>query len=185
MIGRTFERLEEGFIVFLLGAMTLLASLQVVLRYVFNSGISWAMEATSYLFGWLIFFGLAYGVKKGSHIGVDVLVRRLPRAAQQVTGIVAILLCLLYAGLMLYGAYVYVDRMRLLGVEAEDIAIERWILLSILPIGLALLFVRLLQAGWRILAGRAGGLELADEAHEAIEHFKASSEAGADGDKSR
>ena len=33
------DRLEEGMIALLLGAMTLLTFLQVVLRYIFNSGL--------------------------------------------------------------------------------------------------------------------------------------------------
>lgn len=183
MLGRLINRLEEGIIAFLLAAMTLLTFVQVVLRYVFNSGLSWALEATTYTFGWLIFFGISYGVKVGSHIGVDVAVRSLSPTLQKVVGLTAVGLSLLYAALMIYGGYNYVATMHMLGVEAEDLPIQRWLLVLIVPIGMALMFFRLAQNGWAILSGNATGVRLADEARETIEQFRATDTAGRDGGK--
>ncbi len=167
MVG-LLNKLEEGFIALLLAAMTLLTFVQVVLRYVFNSGLFWALEATTYMFGWLVLFGMSYGVKVGSHIGVDLFVKMAPPRVQRLIGILTALLALLYAGLLLYGGWVYVDKMHILGVEAEDLPIQRWVLLLIVPLGFALLFLRLAQAAWRILSGQQAGFRLADEAAEAL-----------------
>ena len=181
---RTFvDKLEEGFIAALLAAMTLLTFVQVVLRYVFNSGFVWALEATTYMFGWLVMFGIAYGVKVGSHIGVDAVVKIFAPATQRALGVLAGLLCMLYAGILFYGAWGYVGKMHLLGVEAEDIAIPRWQLQIILPVGFALLFLRLAQSTWRILAGRQSGFRLADEAREAIEQLHDDRNATPGGDR--
>ncbi len=174
---RIAGKLEEGVIAFLLAAMTLLTFTQVVLRYVFNSGLFWALEATTYMFGWLVLFGMSYGIRVGSHIGVDILVKQLPPRWQRWVGVLAGLLCLLYAGIVLYGGIVYIDKMHTLGVEAEDLPIQRWLLLIILPIGFALLFVRLAQATWRIFTGSQSGLRLADEAREAIDQLHMTDEA--------
>ena len=51
--------------------MTLLTFLQVVLRYVFNTGLLWVLEADFYLFAWLVLIGMSYGVRVHAHIGVD------------------------------------------------------------------------------------------------------------------
>jgi C4-dicarboxylate transporter DctQ subunit len=165
------NKLEEGFIALLLASMTVLTFVQVVLRYVFNSGLFWALEATTYMFGWLVLFGMSYGVKVGSHIGVDVLVKTLSPRSQRAVGILAGLLCLLYAGIVFYGGTIYVDKMIMLNVEAEDLPIQRWLLIVILPIGFALLFLRLAQATWRIVAGKQSSFRLADEAREAIDQL--------------
>ena len=77
---------------------------------------------------------------------------------------------------MLAGSYNYVDTMHTLGVEAEDLPIERWILLLALPIGFVLLLWRLAETTWRIATGKDTTLHLADEARETIEQFKASGE---------
>lgn len=168
-----FERImgvvEEGAIAFLLAFMTLLTFVQVVLRYLFNTGFVWALELTTYLFAWMVLLGMSYGVKVGSHLGVDALVRLMPLRWQRIVGVIVVLLGMLYAGLLLFGSYEYVDKMHTISVEAEDLPIQRWVLLLCLPIGYALLMFRLGQAGWRIVTGEQQGLRLADEAKEAIE----------------
>jgi C4-dicarboxylate transporter DctQ subunit len=151
--------------------MTLLTFTQVVLRYVFNTGLIWALEATTYLFGWLVLFGISYGIRTGSHIGVDILVQKLPPGGRRAVGVAAGLLCALYAAILLIGSWNYLDVMHTMGVEAEDLPIERWILILILPIGFALLLARLLELTWRILSGRQPGFHLADEAQEFIDAF--------------
>lgn len=161
-------RLEEWLLAALLCAMTVLAFVQVVLRYGFNSGLLWALEANFYLFGWLVLLGISYGVRVRAHIGVDALVRLLPVPIRRAVGLLVTALAITYTCLMLYGSWVYIARLRLMGVEAEDIPVERWILSSCLLIGFALLLFRLLEMGRRILTGESSGYELADEAHDAI-----------------
>ena len=171
MLARAIDRLEEGLIAFLLAAMTLVSFVQVVLRYVFNSGFLWALEATTYLFAWLVLIGISYGVKVGSHIGVDVLVSQLPRQGKRIAGIVAGLLSILYAVLLLIGGWQYFATVRMIGVTAEDIPVQRWILVIILPVGFALLLFRLVQMTWRIIRGEEAGMRLANEAADAMRHF--------------
>jgi C4-dicarboxylate transporter, DctQ subunit len=163
-----WERLEEGFIALLLAGMTLLTFTQVVLRYGFNTGFVWALEANTYMFGWLILFGISYCVRVHAHIGIDILVKALPAATQRVVGLVAIGFCALYACLMLYGAWNYIDRLMRLGITGEDILAPRWLLTIIMPIGFLLLLIRLLEQAYLILAGKARGFELADEAAEVL-----------------
>jgi C4-dicarboxylate transporter DctQ subunit len=67
------NRLEENFIALLLAAMTLITFSQVIARYFFNTGAVWALELTTYLFAWLVLFGMSYGVRVGAHIGIDVV----------------------------------------------------------------------------------------------------------------
>jgi C4-dicarboxylate transporter DctQ subunit len=168
MFEKMMNRLEEGLMILLLVAMTLLTFSQVVLRYVFNSGWGWALEATTYMFGWLVMIGISYGIKVGFHIGVDVLVKLLPRPGQRIAGLIAALLCLAYAVILFIGGYQYFDTMLLLDVEAEDIPLPRWLLVVIVPIGFGLLGFRLLQMTWRILTGRLAGFNLGDEAAEVL-----------------
>ena len=72
---RWLERLEEGLIAFLMAAMTLIAFVQVVARYVFNYSFVWALELNGVFFAWLIFIGMSYGVRVGAHIGIDAVVK--------------------------------------------------------------------------------------------------------------
>ncbi|MBI1207628.1 MAG: TRAP transporter small permease subunit [Azospirillum sp.] len=184
MIGRITANLEEGLIAILLAGMTVLTFTQVVLRYIFNSGLLWGLEATTYMFGWLILLGISYGVRVNAHIGVDLAVKSLPPLLRRLVGVITIALCLLYAGMMFWGSYYYVEKLERLGVDAQDIEFPRWILTLALPLGFALLGVRLIQVLIDILKGRRQGFELADEAADVIKEFggeahpDASSESG-------
>jgi C4-dicarboxylate transporter DctQ subunit len=168
VLRNALHRLEESLLVLILTAMTLLTFVQVVLRYVFNTGIMWALEATTYMFGWLVLLGMSYCVRVRAHIGVDAAIRLLSPGWRRALGLFVLVLTLVYTGLMLYGALVYIEKLQIIGVEAEDIPIQRWILSLCVPIGFALLGVRLLEMGWRILTGQSPGYELADEAAEAM-----------------
>jgi C4-dicarboxylate transporter DctQ subunit len=86
---RWLEHLEEGLIVFLMAAMTIVTFVQVVARYIFNYSFVWALELTGVMFAWLIFTGMSYGVRVGAHIGVDAVVKSLSAGAARAVGIVA------------------------------------------------------------------------------------------------
>jgi TRAP-type C4-dicarboxylate transport system permease small subunit len=66
---RVIDKFEEWVISLMLLLMTGLAFTQVVLRYVFNGGFTWALELTSVFFAIMIFIGISYGVRVGAHIG--------------------------------------------------------------------------------------------------------------------
>jgi len=103
--GKMADRVEEGLIAFLLTVMTLISFMQVVARYVFNYSFVWALELVTFLFAWLIFLGISYGVRIGSHIGVDALVRTLAPAKARAVAVVATVLCMVYAAIVFYGGW--------------------------------------------------------------------------------
>lgn len=165
---KILDHLEEWIVATMLAAMTALTFVQVVMRYVFNSGLSWALELTTVFFAFMIFVGISYGVRVGSHIGVDALVKLLGHNARRTVSILAVLLSLLYIGLVLTGASAYVLKMKDAGIEFEDMPIERWQVLAIMPIGYLLTGWRFLQILTGLVTGKAESLHLADEAADAL-----------------
>jgi len=162
------KSLDEWLIAILLAAMTLLTFSQVVMRYVFNSGFTWALEMTTVLFAGMIFIGISYGVRVGAHIGVDALVKLMPNKLRRTVSIVAVLLCLVYAGMVIYGSMQYVLKMKEAGIELEDMAIPMWIVRAILPLGFVLLVLRFLPVLINLITGKSDRLHLADEVEEAL-----------------
>lgn len=145
------NRLEEGVLATLLALMTVLTFVQVVLRYAFNSGIVWSLEATTYSFAALVFIGMSYGVRTHTHIAVDLFTRKLPKKIERAVNVGAIVACLVYAALMFYGATVFVERLLVLGNYARDVPAPKWLLTVTMPLGFALLAFRFLEAGWHLL----------------------------------
>jgi C4-dicarboxylate transporter DctQ subunit len=164
---RWLEYLEEGLITFLMAAMTLLAFVQVISRYVFNYSFVWALELTGVMFAWLIFFGMSYGVRVGAHIGVDAAVKLLsPRTARIVESI-ATVLCIVYALLVVVGGAQYVYKIYSVGILMQDIPIQSWIPRIVLPMGFLLLAFRFAQVLWRLATGQDAHL-LGDETKDAL-----------------
>ena len=165
---KILNRLEEWIISLMLLAMTGLTFLQVVMRYDFNSGFTWALELTTVFFAIMIFVGVSYGVRVGSHIGVDALVKLLPAGKRKAVALLAVALSLVYVGFILTGSMQYVLKMKDVGIELEDMSIERWQVLAVMPLGMALTGFRFLQIFYDLITGRADSLRLADEAAEAM-----------------
>lgn len=152
------ERAEEALMAIFLVIMTVMTFAQVVMRYVFNSGITWSLEATTFSFGWLVLIGMSVGIRANTHLAVDVATNTLMPGLKKLTAIIAVALSLLYAGLMLWGSWELIGRLGDLGNLARDIPLPRWLLLIILPIGFGLLGFRLLQAAGEIIKGTREGL---------------------------
>lgn len=150
---RYFDKLEEWLMAVFLLIMTVMTFLQVVLRYVFDSGLVWSLEATTYSFGWLVLLGMSSGIRTNSHIAVDLVVGTLSPWLRMLAALGAVVFSLFYAGLMGYGGLIFVERLMDLGNFARDIALPRWLLMVILPIGFGLLGLRLVQASIDIIKG--------------------------------
>ena len=172
MVRNLVTKLEEGFLSVLLVSMTLLVFAEVVARFGFNAGIHWAQEVTLLLAAWFVLFGASYGVKVGAHIGVDVFVKMLPEGTHRFMTLVAVGLCLVYCGLFLYGSWIYLSKMKMIGIELEDLPVPKWIPMTILVIGFVLLIIRFLQLGWKVVTKQADGFHFADEAEESMEIAK-------------
>ena len=104
-INQSLNRLLHATIALCLSCMALFVFLNVVLRYFFNSGLTWAEEASRYLFIWLIFLGAIVASRENAHLGVDTLVRRLSVKAQKFVFIFNNIVLVIVMGLCTHGAW--------------------------------------------------------------------------------
>jgi TRAP-type transport system small permease protein len=77
-------KLIELLLVLLLLAMVVMVFGNVVLRYGFNSGITFSEELSRWAFVWLIFLGAVLAIRDSGHLGTDMLVGRLGRSGKMV-----------------------------------------------------------------------------------------------------
>ncbi|NNE52538.1 MAG: TRAP transporter small permease [Sulfitobacter sp.] len=106
-LGRIVSEIEETAIAILLGLMTIITFINVVLRYGFNTGIIWGLEMVTFLFAWLVLFGISYAVKVTAHLGVDAVINLFSAGPRRVFAVIAGLVCVIYAGLLFKGAWDY------------------------------------------------------------------------------
>ena len=106
-IGHIVNEIEETTIAILLGLMTLITFVNVVLRYGFNTGIIWGLESVTFLFAWLVLFGVSYGFKVRAHLGVDALINVVSNKKRKTMAMITAFVCILYAFLLLKGSWDY------------------------------------------------------------------------------
>ncbi len=104
-LGHIVNEIEESIIAILLGLMTLITFVNVVLRYGFNTGIIWGLESVTFLFAWLVLFGVSYGFKVRAHLGVDALINVVSQKKRKSMAMITAFVCILYAFLLLTGSW--------------------------------------------------------------------------------
>ena len=77
----------------------------VLTRYLFGRPTVWQTEVSIYLLVFVTFVGAAYGLKHHAHVGVDLLVERLPLRAQLVTRVVTAVLALGVVVVVIWTSY--------------------------------------------------------------------------------
>ena len=98
-------RLLRVAIAICLAAMVVLVFTNVVLRYLFNSGIATSEELSRWLLVWLTFLGAIVALRQHAHLGVDTLVRALPPRGKLVCFMLSYLLMLYVDGLLTLGSW--------------------------------------------------------------------------------
>jgi len=213
-IGRFVHNFEEIAIAALLGLMTLVTFVNVVLRYGFDTGLIWGLELVTFMFAWLVLLGISYAVKMTAHLGVDALINALRPTRRKFLGLLSALLCIVYAFLLLKGAWDYwanfanlpqttgrwfptgLEEMKRTSYRAWytviDIPLPEWlrwleplmnegeayeklprfIPYAMLPIGMALLLFRFVQAGILIMQDKTDRLIVSHEAEDAVADIK-------------
>ncbi len=169
MLMRILNRTEEAVICILLVSTTLLVFIDVVMRFGFNTGFMWSQELTLHMSAWFVLFGASYGLKVGSHIGMDSFVNIFPRKGRRILTGLATIIAIGYCWLVLYGSWIYLKKMKMIGIDLEDMPIPTWLAHGMLLVGFSFLTVRLSIILWAVATDKADGFKKADEAKESLE----------------
>ena len=97
-------RALETLVVFCLAGMVVLVFGNVVLRYVFNSGITVSEELSRWLFVWVTFMGAIVAMHEGAHLGTDMMVSRLSVGGKKICLVLGHLLMLFVCWLLFKGS---------------------------------------------------------------------------------
>jgi C4-dicarboxylate transporter, DctQ subunit len=172
------DRLEECIIAFLIAAATLIIFVAVVHR--FASGVaafqpftarinmSWAQELCIFMFVWMAKFGAAYGVRAGTHVGVDVLVNRLGPSKRKILITIGLVGGAIFTGIVGTLGANLVWKIAHTDQTSEDMEVPIWIVYLCIPLGSYLMCYRFIQVIVHFL--KTGELPHRDQGHvEGIE----------------
>jgi C4-dicarboxylate transporter DctQ subunit len=142
--GRTDEvidRVEQTLITILLSLMITIAFLQIVLRNIFATGITWADPLVRNLVLWVGFVGAAIATREGKHITIDVLPQWVPQQVKTIIGIIIQLFAAFICGLLTFAAVKFVRNEALMG-SITFVGVPAWVPQLILPITFGIMALR-------------------------------------------
>jgi len=102
---KSLSEILNSALAILLAAMSILVLGNVILRYIFHSGIMWSEEMSRYLFVWMIIIGIIVAFKENLHFGVDIVTKALPKTTQKVFAIVSNIIILYILWILLKGSW--------------------------------------------------------------------------------
>ena len=159
VLGRAVALLADGAMA--LAAIGLLMSLvligwAVVMRYVFNAAPVWVDDIVGFNLVAIVMLAAAQTLRRGEHIGVDLLVGRLSAAGRRWARAWAAIATGAIACVLIVNGWGTAKLARTLGLLTEG-ALEwpTWWLMLLMPVGGALLLLAAIEALWRVLAGKA------------------------------
>ncbi|MBI3966969.1 MAG: TRAP transporter small permease [Chloroflexi bacterium] len=124
---------------------------EVVARYIFNESLGTGGEFTNIVIIWAVLVGAAAGTREGVHIGVSVLVKRLPPWLAKDVVVLGLVVSAFFTAFIAY----YGVQLVLFSFESQQVTGEmyfpRWPLYLSVPVGMALMTVHLLQNAYDLI----------------------------------
>ncbi len=136
---KLIDRILRVFLIVALVAMFCEVIAEVASRFIFHNPLPWGAEVSQTLLVWVTFIGAAAAFLRGDHIGVDMLISRLPRTARAVLTGANLLIILLFLGCGIQSGHKVVARVW--DDVTASLQISAGILYLALPVGFALTFV--------------------------------------------
>lgn len=137
---RVIALIEDGLLAVLLSTMIAVATAQIFLRNMWETGFVWGDPFTKVLVLWVALLGAMVATRQNNHIHIDVLSRFLPAKARAATQVVNALFASFVCGLVAYHA----ARLVMLDKDAGTAfgAVPTWASELIIPFGFGVIGLR-------------------------------------------
>ena len=138
------EQFEKWFLIVSLIVMVLVTFMQIVLRW-FNAATVWAEEFSRYVMLYQVWVGASYAVHEDAHIRITALIGKLSGGRRRGKDLVVLTLWLLFALWLTVEGCVLVGKIAAMGQVSSAMRIPMTIPYASVPIGGALMTIRLVQ----------------------------------------
>lgn len=130
---------------------------QVIFRYLIKSPLPWSEELARYCFVWIVFLGGAIGLSRGVHLGVDLLVSRLPERLRTSLDVLTNAMIATFAGAVTWASLPVISMNMLQRSPALGVPMA-WIYLAI-PVSMVLIILICAERILAVIRAPAGRLE--------------------------
>ena len=135
------SRVEKYLVGAMLSVMILLAFLQIILRNVLSTGISWGDPLVRYLVLWVGFIGASLATKEGKHITIEIFSRWFSKHSGLYFKAIASLVSAFVCGLLTFAGWTFVQNEAQMAATSF-LKIPAWVPQIIIPVTFALITLR-------------------------------------------
>lgn len=146
---RLMWKIEEFFITITLAIMSIVTFGAVVSRFSFRFPLPWSEELVRYLFAWTILVGSSIAVRKGAHIGINVVVDRLPVSWRKYANMLAILIAICFCVFLFFIGYDQMMSQR--DQYSPAMEVNMALVYACLPVGAILMIISFIAVLWQDL----------------------------------
>ncbi len=144
-LNHILNHIEEYFTAISLFLISLLVFVQAVLRYGFNTSLSWSDEVARYMIVWIVFVGSSIAVREKAHASVDAVTAFLPGLMQRIFSIVVNILGLAFCVVAIWAGYGLVANALSFNTVTATMGISMAFPYLAIPVGASLMFIRFMQ----------------------------------------
>ena len=140
------ERFEEFIMVLLLTLISCVMMLQVIMRYCFNSSLSWAEELCRYAFIWSAFLSIGFSIKNKSILRVDTVMELMPGFIKTILKLFTQCIVVVFFIYLFYHSIAVIRAIRLSGQISPAMGIPMYLIYASAMVGFFLTIIRSIQS---------------------------------------
>ena len=129
---------------------SLLLFINVVLRYIFLSPISWAEELSIYIMIWIVFVAGSGVFRNLSHLTIDLLPQVLSPVQRRYLLLISLLLVMAFLLVFIYYSSLHTLRVHSSGQTTPNMLAPMWLTYLAMPVGSSMMFIRSFLAFYTI-----------------------------------
>ena len=124
---------------------------QVLMRYVFKTGLVWTEQAVVALTILAAMIGGSRAVAKNVHVRITIAIEKLPQEKKRYFDVLSNVASILYCALIAYAGFLYVDFLKMTEIVSPESDFPLWIIYLTIPVAMILFIIRYLfdlPAAW-------------------------------------
>lgn len=139
------EHLEEYILCNLLAVISIVMFLQVIMRYVFNSSLTWAEELCRYAFIWSAFVSIGFTIRERSILTLTFFVDILPKKISRIVTVLAKLVTVAFFVVIFVYSIPMIQRIYSTNQTSQAMGVPMYLVYLSIAVGSFLTIIRSIQ----------------------------------------
>lgn len=160
---KLFKKAEESLEEWILGAMligmSVILLIQILMRAVVGSSLTWAEEVARYFYVWSVFLSIGCTIRTKNILKVDLILEHMPKPLRRTVEIILDLINVVLYAYLSYYAVLTVQSVQVSGQTSPALEIPMYLVYAIIPVGFVLASLRSVQKIYFDVTGKKMGID--------------------------